>query len=467
MDGWFYTQGREKCGPFTLEQLARFIQTGVVTASTLVWNRGMKEWSPAIQVPQLLGIPSTPRSSSEPQRVDAAAAAPPITGGNPWDGELARPRPVPIEECAQETAATTPAQQNPPSVALNFNAKRPKPEHQRLGSKVKHLFVRTAAAVIALGILGGGGYLGAQYLGVFEPDLGPKLRYLPDNSDFFFTINIPKAMSIARSFDPTGTTIPTDLHSGHLPISPDSIQDLTVAGNIGEKRWVVIATLNNDLDIMKFFPGVDEPDSTRAGGTKIYYHRDMADLGIDFAIAQPSKTTLLVGPLDTLKQILKRRTAPELPAAFQPLLETGNNDTWASGAVDIGSLWQMADQFPIELDDKQRWLLQSLDKATFTLGASGSGDYAFELVAHCNQAKDAAPIAKELRQAIADQRAALLEQLVQMGQGIDAETLKRFSNIGVETGAGGTVTISQRISSEMLDEISRLFSPDSALLGQR
>ena len=127
-----------------------------------------------------------------------------------------------------------------PTGTLVFSGKRPTPEHRRAGSRIKALIARAAAIVIAVGIMGTGSYLGAQYLGLFGPDLSPRLRYLPDDPDFFVTMNLPKLMTVAQSIDPTGGQMPMNLQTSGLPLSPDTVQDITVAGNIGEKRWVVI-----------------------------------------------------------------------------------------------------------------------------------------------------------------------------------------------------------------------------------
>ena len=466
MDEWYYAQGREKRGPIPRAQLVDFIQSGVVTPGTPVWTREMAEWLPAAQVPGLLNtsapapvpapVPQAP--TAEPQAQQAPVQEPSQSeSGNPWDSEIdaqSQQQPHSADNLAESGSDASKPRSNPPTAALKFNSKRPKLDHQKAGSRMKNFIAKVAAVVIALGILGGGGYLGAQYLGIFEPNLEPRVRYLPDDPDFFFTLNVPKLMSVAQSIDPSGRMMPTDIQAGNLPIGPESIQDLTVAGNFAEKRWVVVATLAKELDVTKLFPGGGEPDSIRAGGTKIYYDRDMSGVGVDFAIAQPSKTTLVIGPLATLKTVFKRRSAPQLPDAFKPLLESSNSAYWIAGAVDIKSLWRLADDFPIELDDRQRWLLESLDKATFTLG--GSGEYEFRLVAHCNQVKDAELIAKEAREAVAKQRTIMLEQLVDLGQPVNKDTLELINSLKIEADDTGAVTISQYVTGKMLEELRKL-----------
>ncbi len=483
MSEWFYAQGREKKGPVPQTQLVEFLKLGVVTPGTLVWNRSMEQWLPAAQVPGLLNpapepapqAPAAPAATPEPAAPEPAAQTPdPAAGGNPWDTEFADADLAPETQAAGAQQAEAPqplpdGEKGPtpatraPTASLQFSAKRPVPEHKRAGARIKNLIARVAAVVIALGILGGGGYLGAEYLGLFSPDIEPRMRYVPDNPDFFVTLNVPKAMAVARSVNPSMATTPTNLPMGTLPIGPDSLQDITVAGNIGEKRWVAVATLSRDFDIAGFFPGTDEPDSTRAGGTKIYYDRDMADFGMDFGVAMPSKTTLLVGPLETLKSVLKRRHPPVVPDAFRPLIGGAGNASWFAGAADIQSLWRVADDLPVDLDEKGRWLMESLDKATFTLG--GSGEYDFELVAHCRQAKDAEVIAGEARKALAKQREELLELFVQMGRPVTGDTLSLFDNPEITVGQGGAITFSQRITREMLEEGGKLFTPTGAAAG--
>ncbi len=487
MEDWFYAQGRDRSGPVSREQLLDFIRTGIVTPGSLVWTRSMDSWQPAIQVPGLL----TPVGTAEvPGPSPEALVSPPISapgsGPGPQPGE---PTPFDTNEPAVQTAAEietpspTTAAPAGPAVAgaepehpwepeggsraatgtLSFNGKRPTPQHKRAGTRIKALIARAVAILIAVGIMGTGSYLGAQYLGLFGPDLSPRLRYLPDDPDFFVTINLPKLMTVAQSIDPTAGQMPMNLQASGLPISPDAIQDVTVAGNIGEKRWVVIATLATELDAAKLFPGGTKPDTTKAGGTKIYYSREMADFGVDFAIAMPSKTTMLVGPLATLRKILKRRQAPRVSPAFQSILESTDSTTWFAGAADVQSLWKLVGDLPVELDEKQRWLMESIDSASFSL--RGSGEYLFEMVAHCRQAKDAGLIAGEVRKAMQEQREQLLEVLVrQTGQSVDAGTLDMLNSMVVEPdAAAGTITLKQRVTREMLEESAPLLTASGAL----
>ncbi|HEY8492311.1 MAG TPA: SPFH domain-containing protein [Myxococcota bacterium] len=61
---WHLVQNGQATGPFTGEQLARFVESGVLRGDTLVWTPGMAGWAPAAQVPQLaplLAAPPAPR----------------------------------------------------------------------------------------------------------------------------------------------------------------------------------------------------------------------------------------------------------------------------------------------------------------------------------------------------------------------------------------------------------------------
>jgi len=44
---WYYAEKKERKGPFTEEQLIDFIQTGTITAATLLWTKGFENWSKA------------------------------------------------------------------------------------------------------------------------------------------------------------------------------------------------------------------------------------------------------------------------------------------------------------------------------------------------------------------------------------------------------------------------------------
>jgi hypothetical protein len=55
-DAWFYAVGSERRGPVSASALRA---QGDITPETLVWRRGMNEWTPASAVPELVTIFST------------------------------------------------------------------------------------------------------------------------------------------------------------------------------------------------------------------------------------------------------------------------------------------------------------------------------------------------------------------------------------------------------------------------
>jgi len=63
MSQYYYTDGRERFGPYTLEEL----NGRGLTRETLVWKDGLQDWIPAAQLPEL--IPMLPMSleASPPQ----------------------------------------------------------------------------------------------------------------------------------------------------------------------------------------------------------------------------------------------------------------------------------------------------------------------------------------------------------------------------------------------------------------
>ena len=63
MAQYYYTDGKERYGPFTIEQL----QERSITPETLVWKEGMADWMPARQVTELDSLLlSTPPLSPTP-----------------------------------------------------------------------------------------------------------------------------------------------------------------------------------------------------------------------------------------------------------------------------------------------------------------------------------------------------------------------------------------------------------------
>jgi hypothetical protein len=53
---YFMAAGDKQYGPFGIEQMQTFRQTGQLTAAHLVWREGLASWSPASQLPDLAPI---------------------------------------------------------------------------------------------------------------------------------------------------------------------------------------------------------------------------------------------------------------------------------------------------------------------------------------------------------------------------------------------------------------------------
>lgn len=68
MAQYYYTDGSERYGPFTFEQL----RERNITPETLVWKEGMADWLPARQVPDLQSLHASTAESF-------AASPPPFT----------------------------------------------------------------------------------------------------------------------------------------------------------------------------------------------------------------------------------------------------------------------------------------------------------------------------------------------------------------------------------------------------
>jgi len=45
IDAWFYASGQQQLGPLTITQATELVRSGQLRADTLVWKKGMKEWT--------------------------------------------------------------------------------------------------------------------------------------------------------------------------------------------------------------------------------------------------------------------------------------------------------------------------------------------------------------------------------------------------------------------------------------
>lgn len=75
MKRYFYTDGKQRFGPFTFEELSR----QNIGEDTLVWREGMEGWTPLKEVGELAGL--FPPEVSAPAMTPAAPAMPARTAG--------------------------------------------------------------------------------------------------------------------------------------------------------------------------------------------------------------------------------------------------------------------------------------------------------------------------------------------------------------------------------------------------
>jgi uncharacterized RDD family membrane protein YckC len=68
---WYYAKNNEQLGPFTDEAFAGFVQSGEVTAETLVWNETMADWAPY----RTVAAPAPPADGAPPVVPAAAPGA--------------------------------------------------------------------------------------------------------------------------------------------------------------------------------------------------------------------------------------------------------------------------------------------------------------------------------------------------------------------------------------------------------
>lgn len=77
MNQYYYTDGKERYGPFTVEQL----RERNLTPDTLVWKEGMADWLPARQISELESLFGTGATFSVPT---TAPSAPPALPPKNW-----------------------------------------------------------------------------------------------------------------------------------------------------------------------------------------------------------------------------------------------------------------------------------------------------------------------------------------------------------------------------------------------
>ncbi len=67
-DAWYVARNRERCGPFTYEQVRQMAASSVLSPHDLVFNEGASQWVEAVTVPGLFPV-AVPRPSLPPYGV--------------------------------------------------------------------------------------------------------------------------------------------------------------------------------------------------------------------------------------------------------------------------------------------------------------------------------------------------------------------------------------------------------------
>ena len=71
-DPWYYAYGKERKGPFSEGQFKQLAASGELTASTMVWKKGMASWTPASQIDGLFSP-----AGDEPPPIPTEETVPP------------------------------------------------------------------------------------------------------------------------------------------------------------------------------------------------------------------------------------------------------------------------------------------------------------------------------------------------------------------------------------------------------
>jgi hypothetical protein len=99
MTEWYYARGGQQNGPVSLEQLVEIARNGGLDpAKDLVWNQGMKDWTPAGQVPGIFG------QSAGPERPPADPANPYAAPDTTWTHVTQAPAGEALEEIVPGSA---------------------------------------------------------------------------------------------------------------------------------------------------------------------------------------------------------------------------------------------------------------------------------------------------------------------------------------------------------------------------
>jgi len=77
---WYYAKGGAQLGPVEESELKAKISAGEVGPGDLVWREGMDDWTPAVQVAELVALPTQPAmAASAPGSAVSSPYAPPAS----------------------------------------------------------------------------------------------------------------------------------------------------------------------------------------------------------------------------------------------------------------------------------------------------------------------------------------------------------------------------------------------------
>jgi hypothetical protein len=84
-DAWYVDKGKQRCGPFTFEQVKHLADSGLLLPDNMVWNKGAQKWVSAGGVEGLFPpevIPATPPAEAPADNPlpEALPAPAPATG---------------------------------------------------------------------------------------------------------------------------------------------------------------------------------------------------------------------------------------------------------------------------------------------------------------------------------------------------------------------------------------------------
>lgn len=105
MDQWFYAKGNRQFGPVGTAELRQLLEQGELAPTELVWQKGMKSWTPASAVPALCEGLSISVPPTEPPRTAPPVAAPAAVPGPVKAEEEPRPAGRSVQTFERSAAA--------------------------------------------------------------------------------------------------------------------------------------------------------------------------------------------------------------------------------------------------------------------------------------------------------------------------------------------------------------------------